>query len=467
MSSYFYSNSEDGKVKKRIGLITPYQGFNYGDAAIQDAMIGHLTELAPYVECYGMTLYPADTEIRHKIASFPITGLVVCNYSEAEMLFARELLPPQRSLEENEAREIKVESRASGWRKYIKLLRDVKKLPLVGGALRYIVFRLRDLRLISVEVREFVRACLYARKMDLLVLSGGGQLDEAHGGPWGHPYVIYRWSLIARLTRTPFVVASVGSAVINPGLTSWFIKKGLRSADYRSYRDEGTKTQLSAWEFTRDDPIVRDLALAIDASPYLSSQDAEGAACTVAVSPIYHSDPAYTAYNEFVEGICDFIEWLSKRGDRVLLFRTTSIERLVLRDIWDNLRQRNNEKLIDQVEEIEAPCYQDLMKKIAVADLVVASRLHSIILSHTLNKPTLAISWDRKVQAHMQDFEQSRYMINIESLNGDILKEKFGELERNAEVISESLRDKIAGVQPEIKKQTIKLLQHAGLKVLH
>jgi polysaccharide pyruvyl transferase WcaK-like protein len=117
---------------------------------------------------------------------------------------------------------------------------------------------------------------------------------------------------------------------------------------------------------------------------------------------------------------------------------------------------------IDQVEEIVSPSYQELLKKIAVADMVVASRLHSIILSHVLNKPTLAISWDRKVQAHMQDFDQSRYMIDIHSLNGDILKEKFDELERDAEVISNTLRDKIDSIQADLEKQSIELLKHAG-----
>jgi len=457
-----YSMNEDNDVKKRIGLITPYQGFNFGDAAIQDAMLHNLKKLDPSVECYGITLYPADTEYRHGISSIPITGLIVRNYSEPEMLFARKLLPPQSSLDDNQSRESEEGSSLSGWRKYVDIFRDVKKLPFLGSVLRFGVFRMRELNIIAVEVREFFRAYRFARNMDLLILSGGGQLDEAHGGAWGHPYVIYRWSLIGRLTRTPFAVASNGSAKIKPGLTSWFLKKGLQSAIYRSYRDMGTRDQLSPWDFTQNDPIVRDLALGIDPAPYLPVQSKDNPQLIIAVSPIYHSDPGYTTYNDFVEGISDFIQWLIERGDRVLLFRTTSIERLVLRDIWINLRLRYGDDVPHQVKEIDVPCYQDLLKKIAVADLVVASRLHSIILSHVLNKPTLAISWDRKVEAHMEDIDQAQYMINIDSLNGDILKDKFGKLERDAEKIGASLRKHIDSFQPGLYKQYSNLLQLAG-----
>ncbi|HED36467.1 MAG TPA: polysaccharide pyruvyl transferase family protein [Gammaproteobacteria bacterium] len=463
MNNKIYSSENEGKgVKKRIGLITPYQGFNFGDGAIQDAMIHGLNKIDSSVECYGITLYPADTEHRHGILSIPITGLVVKNYSEPEMLFTQKLLPPQRSLDENQARQIEEEPPLTGWRKYVDMLRDVKNLPYLGSMLRFGVFRIRELQVVAVEVREIFHAYNFARNLDLLVLSGGGQLDEAHGGPWGHPYAIYRWSLIGRLTRTPFVVASNGSAIIRPGLTDWFLKKGLKSAVYRSYRDVGTRDQLSPWGFTKNDPIVRDLALGIDPAPYFSLEKKVNSQLVVAISPIYHSGPSYTTYDSFVEGISDLIQWLVERGDSVKLFRTTSIERLVLRDVWINLRQRFGEGINNKVKEIEAPCYQDLLKEIVVADLVVASRLHSIILSHVLNKPTLAISWDRKVEAHMKDLDQEQYMINIHSLNGNILKDKFEELERDSEKVKKSLESHISNFQSDLDQQYKTLLQIAG-----
>jgi polysaccharide pyruvyl transferase WcaK-like protein len=459
------SENEDNRIKKRIGLITPYQGFNFGDGAIQDTILHNLKNLDASVECFGITLYPADTENRHGITSIPITGLVVRNYSEPELLFTPVLLPPQGSLNDNQTEKTindVVELPLSTRQKFVERLRGIKNLPLLGNILRYAVFRLRDAKKIFVELREFTHAYKFARNLDLLVLAGGGQLDEAHGGSWGHPYVMFRWALISKLTQKPFAIVSTGSAKLESGLTRWFVKNTLRSAVYRSYRDVGTRNQLSHLKFTQNDPIVRDLALGLDPAPYLNTQTKNNSQRIIAVSPIYHSDPRYTTYDDFVEGIADFIQWLVERGDRVLLFRTTLIDRLVIRDIWRNLSLRFEDEIPDAVEEVEADCYQDLLKKIVVSDLVVASRLHSIILSHVLRKPTLAISWDRKVEAHMEDMEQTQYMIDIHSLNSTIIKSIFKELESDAEKIRDALHTHISSFQEDINIQYKYLLQLAA-----
>ena len=49
------------------------------------------------------------------------------------------------------------------------------------------------------------------RKQDLLVVSGGGQLDDKWGGPWVLPYALCKWVLLARAARVPCAVVSVGA----------------------------------------------------------------------------------------------------------------------------------------------------------------------------------------------------------------------------------------------------------------
>ena len=33
----------------------------------------------------------------------------------------------------------------------------------------------------------------------MLVVAGGGQLDEEWGGSWGHPYALMKWAVLARV----------------------------------------------------------------------------------------------------------------------------------------------------------------------------------------------------------------------------------------------------------------------------
>ena len=52
------------------------------------------------------------------------------------------------------------------------------------------------------------------RTQDLLIISGGGQLDEEYGGAWRLPFAICKWVLLARLARVPCAMASVGAGMI-------------------------------------------------------------------------------------------------------------------------------------------------------------------------------------------------------------------------------------------------------------
>jgi polysaccharide pyruvyl transferase WcaK-like protein len=58
-------------------------------------------------------------------------------------------------------------------------------------------------------------------------------------------------------------------------------------------------------------------------------------------------------------------------------------------------------------------------------DLVVASRLHGVILSHLIAKPTLAISYDPKIDTHMKEIEQTEYCVSIDHFDSTVLIERF------------------------------------------
>ena len=53
------------------------------------------------------------------------------------------------------------------------------------------------------------------RTQDLVLISGGGQLDEEYGGAWMLPFTVCKWVLLARLARVPCAMASVGAWSIN------------------------------------------------------------------------------------------------------------------------------------------------------------------------------------------------------------------------------------------------------------
>ena len=59
----------------KVALLTPYDGGNLGDAAIQEALIGNFRKYEPQVQLYGITLHPESTAARHHIPCYPLAAI--------------------------------------------------------------------------------------------------------------------------------------------------------------------------------------------------------------------------------------------------------------------------------------------------------------------------------------------------------------------------------------------------------
>ena len=80
------------------------------------------------------------------------------------------------------------------------------------------------------ELRHCAGAYRFLRTEDLLIVSGGGQLDEEWGGPWGHPFTLFKWAVLARIAHVPFAIASVGACKLTSKTSRFFVSVALRMA---------------------------------------------------------------------------------------------------------------------------------------------------------------------------------------------------------------------------------------------
>jgi len=442
----------------RIALLTPYTGLNLGDGAIQNAIIQNLQKRAEGIELYGITLAPTDTQKRHGIPCFPISGLLVRSYSSQKTKF-----PGVRG------RESAVTPK---W--WAKLKDKVKAAPLLGNSLRHLLQRIRESKLIrgciqlAREAHHLVRSYHFLRKVDFLIVSGGGQLDEEWGGPWGHPYALCRWAFLAKLTRTGFALTSVGTGVLKSSLARWFVKMTLTLACFRSYRDQGSKAQISCFFPTSKDPCVPDLAFSLP-FPACSPGWRNRGFGVVGISPIGYGDPREWAthdqavYHTYIINLADFTHALIRQGYHILLFLSGADDRALI-DLKGSLKERYGSNILHHVSEPPIGNVEDLLKHISRADYVVASRLHGVILSHVLRKPALAISFDRKVNAHMEHVGQIAYCVEIHRPDWRHWTERFYSLAKNRETISVSLDSRINGFQPLLDQQYEYLLKRVKRK---
>ena len=177
--------------------------------------------------------------------------------------------------------------------------------------------------------------------------------------------------------------------------------------------------------------------------------------------PEYWPTPDPVTYNRYLDALTDFTNWLIQRGYRILLFVSARYDRGATEDLKDRLRERHGQETLTHLVEPSISCVDELLREVSSAEFVVATRFHGVLLSHILLKPVIAISWDRKVDAHMEDVQQLTYCLDIRHLNTRQLRESFALLEANATQVREDINKSMSAYRLVLDSEYERLLQYA------
>ncbi|MBN1559409.1 polysaccharide pyruvyl transferase family protein [candidate division KSB1 bacterium] len=381
---------------KKIGLLGPFGSGNLGDAAIQEAAIFNIKRTFPDAEICAFSHNPEDTERRHGIRCYRL-----CRKRE------------------------NVKSAHSG----------------IVNRLFSIHEKLRDVK----NDICFLKECYKILKpFDLLIMSGGGQLDDYWGGAWGHPFVLLRWSLLARLARTKLAYLSVGADSVRSRLSRCFIKMALSLADYRSFRENRTREFVEGLGLRKDNHVYPDLA-------YSLPVERKNAIVTkgplrVGISPI--SASAWTSYKDeeylqYRNALFSLVRWLAENEYRVLFFPSQVVmDTPIIDEIMHELKSACPE-LSMHVGVHRVASLTELMAQISTVDLVIAARLHAVLLSTLMFKPVMAIAYNNKVNILMNDLTCHDYSIDIAKATFETLKNTFISLRTNMTSVRETIRRQV------------------------
>jgi polysaccharide pyruvyl transferase WcaK-like protein len=384
-----------------IALLTPYDGGNLGDAAIQDSMIANLRWRIPDVRFLGITLNCDNFVTRHGGQAFPLLASTGTH----------------KKLEDSA-----LESPNPGPGRWTRRLR--RALDLIPGLLSF-ARRIRSFVLaLGRELLHSFEAFRVLRQQDLLIVSGGGQLDEEWGGPWRFPFSLFKWALLARLAGVPFAVASVGACKITSRSSRRFLATALRCASYRSYRDANSKAiAATLLPQAAKDAVVPDLVFSMPDSeipaPAGSISNVDSSRRVVAVSPIAFAKPVNwptpdrAVHERYVQQLSEVISALLQEGCiPVVVYSSLGDDESVIPDLLGRL-DKLEPHAVEQIHFPQIQSWRDLAAVLRGCDYLVASRLHSAILGFVTQTPTVAISFDPKVDWVMQDLDQGDSLLHI------------------------------------------------------
>src|SRR5262245_39944415 len=257
----------------RVAFVSPSGLGNLGDAAIIESFLAGLRRRRPGADIVGFTLNPADTQVRHGVDATTCGAFSLPHYTIRRA-------PRAPAADDDGDREAPDDAPRAAPRPS-RLRRAVAALPGARPGRRAVAMAVAELR-----HRREVAARLAG--FDHVVVSGGGQLDEFWGGPFGHPYTLYRFSLAARRAGARFDVLSVGTGTLATRLGRRFIRRALAAASYRSFRDVRSRELAAAAGAQAGDRIVPDLAYGLPVATPVAPPRARR---LIGIAPMCYADP--------------------------------------------------------------------------------------------------------------------------------------------------------------------------------
>lgn len=398
--------------RNRLILLSPSGWGNLGDDAILQALTARLLSISATEHIVLATLSPGDSARTIGVPAVPLRGASITGYHVKSQRVARPLARSTASVHEStvsSAANFQINSHTNRLKEALPpLLRSA-----LGLGWRFLI-RVRS------ELRHAVRLWRWLPRTKAIIVSGGGQLDDLWGGPWGHPFTLAFWSLVARIRGVPSIILGVGAGHTNNKLTAAFLKYVISTAAYTSVRDPRSAKVVT--DIARLSPVEsRDIAFLLTACNAKMRTASDRNRPVIAVSPMAYARPGiwptadenlFISYISALSSAC--FHWLDK-GYRINLYTTALMDRETSVELYESLVSARPH-LRSAIDLVSQTSVDGLLAMLSQADICVTARLHGVILSQLIAVPTIAIVHDWKVSEQMRLAGQGAFAFDVRSL---------------------------------------------------
>ncbi|MEU1818333.1 polysaccharide pyruvyl transferase family protein [Streptomyces roseifaciens] len=290
------------------------------------------------------------------------------------------------------------------------------------------------------KIVDAVRTAAWVRRHDVVIVPGMGVLEATLPlRPWGFPYALFLLCATGRLSGTRVALVGVGAAAIGNRPTRALVRWSAKLAAYRSYRDALSRDAMREMGVdTAHDEVYPDLAFALPVPPPPDPSGPPGPVC-VGVMDFHGGDDdrarAEEIHRRYLDGTTRFVRALVKDGRPVRLLTGDEVDAPVVAAILDAVDS-------PLVTVAEAASLTDLMKEMAAAGTVVATRYHNLICALKVGTPTLALSYAAKSDALMARMGLGTYCHPAREVDADRLLEQFRELEKRSAQLRKTLAER-------------------------
>ncbi|YCA43500.1 polysaccharide pyruvyl transferase family protein [Bacillus sp. JZ8] len=251
------------------------------------------------------------------------------------------------------------------------------------------------------------------KDLDLLIIGGGGLLMDMYK----RDAPLYSTlGLLGYYAKCRIVIYGVGAGPITTKAGKFFIKTLANKADSISVRDVKSKELLKAIGIRKEIDIIGDPAFAIEPVQKRSKTNELKKVAVTAVpyfSKQYWPQRDDNKYEAYVKGMAQNLdELIEKKGATITFFSTKYPQDVeVTREIYDMMTYKQSVRLKDENLHPD-----EIVKLCAEQDLIIGTRLHSLILSVVASTPVLGVGYHHKVEHFLQALGKQEHFVEIGAL---------------------------------------------------
>ncbi|MCW5632267.1 MAG: polysaccharide pyruvyl transferase family protein [Rubrivivax sp.] len=338
----------------RIGLFGMYGSANLGDVAIQRAVIDALRARCPGIELTAICPDPEDA-----VETFGLPARAATGFGG--------LVRPDGP------------APAGAWLDRFERSRPWLRLSAAA-------WRIRG----------------HVRDLDMLLFSGSGQIEDYWGGAWGQPFRLLAWGAATRSRGKAVAYFGVGVDQLLTPAGARMSRSALRLARLRVLRDEGSVEAMRRAGLAGPCSVCPDPAFALRSAAIDEPRPAQDEVPFAVLSPIARSawpGPEDASYENYLRALAGAADHLQGRGIEVRwACSQTRMDPPVVERVRALMRGDAASTLVVDVRDVD-----DYLRAVRGARVIVASRLHGVILALVAGTPVVAISVARKVRQQMDD----------------------------------------------------------------
>ena len=256
---------------------------------------------------------------------------------------------------------------------------------------------------------------------------------------------------------------SVGAGPVTSPISYFFLRLAMLAADDVSFRDHASRDLAACSWAGRDARVTPDLAFSLLGEP-IAAGPGGGRKLSIGLNPMPVYDRRYwhtaneEAYSRYIGQLAAFCTHLESSGHFWFFYSMQPKDANVMADVVELLRQQG--RAPDQVERriFKPETVDELVSRLAHADILVATRFHGVVLPLMVGRPALGVCYHRKISDVLENTGLSGFHVELDRLDAIELAELLRTMEVRRDELQKTVRAKARRFRHELDELYERLL---------